>query len=78
MAGSGSPCLAETVISRISLLKAWARFAPWACLRCMTFLACEWPAMAVSLSINPGVRPGFYAARPAAGKPGLANRARTG
>src|SRR5690349_9110599 len=50
IAGSGMPVLAETVISRISLPKAWARLAPWVALRCMTFLACEWPAMAASLS----------------------------
>jgi len=34
---------------RISLPKAWAFLAPWVALRCMTFFAWEWPAIAVTL-----------------------------
>src|SRR5262245_29638019 len=79
IAGSGMPCLAETVISRISLPKAWARLAPWAALRCMTFLACEWPAMAASLSSNRCVGwRGFYRPGGRPGKRGLENRPRDG
>jgi len=34
------------------LPKAWAFLAPWAALRCMMFLACEWPAMAAYLGLQ--------------------------
>ena len=44
--GSGSPCLAATVISRASLENIFDRTASWRPLRCMMFLNCEWPAMA--------------------------------
>src|SRR3954466_14818888 len=62
IAGSGRPCLAETEISRISLPKAWAFLAPWAALRCMMFLACEWPAMAGLRQIGIADRAGVIAA----------------
>src|SRR5215831_10820749 len=45
MAGSGSPCLAETVISRASLENNFERTASWRPLRCIMFLNCECPAM---------------------------------
>src|SRR4051794_5035896 len=63
MAGSGRPDLAERVISRISLAKAWAFLAPWAALRCMMFLACEWPAIAALRSLQIAVEEGLIAAR---------------
>src|SRR5690606_10666204 len=44
-AGSGTPSLAATVISRASLEKILERTASLLPLRCMTFLACEWPAI---------------------------------
>ncbi|BAE52025.1 hypothetical protein amb3221 [Paramagnetospirillum magneticum AMB-1] len=44
-AGSGMPDLAETVSSRISLVKTLARLASCAPLRCMMFLNCECPAI---------------------------------
>ena len=43
-AGSGMPILAATVISRASLEKTFERAASDLPLRCMMFLACEWPA----------------------------------
>jgi len=33
------------------LPKACAFFAPWVALRCMTFFAWEWPAIAVTLAL---------------------------
>src|SRR5690349_2393398 len=44
-AGSGMPSLAATVISRASLENTFERAASDLPLRCMIFLACEWPAM---------------------------------
>src|ERR1700748_670694 len=45
IAGSGVPSLAETVISRASLLKSFDFWASCRPLRCMMFLNWEWPAM---------------------------------
>ena len=44
-AGSGMPDLADTIISRTSLLKTFAFLASDAPLLCMTFFAWEWPAI---------------------------------
>src|SRR5690606_11884702 len=44
-AGSGWPIFAATVISRASLEKILDRIASDLPLRCMIFLACEWPAI---------------------------------
>src|SRR5262249_23722621 len=52
MLGSGSPSLADTVISRASLENSFERAASWRPLRCMMFLNCEWPAMARSRSVR--------------------------
>ncbi len=49
MFGSGRPILAETVISRASLENSLERTASWRPLRCMMFLNCECPAMAVTI-----------------------------
>src|SRR5258706_1409746 len=46
-AGSGSPSLADTVISRESLENSLERWASCLFLRNMMFLNWEWPAMAV-------------------------------
>ena len=47
MLGSGRPSLAATVISRASLENSLDRIASCLPLRCMMFLNCEWPAMAL-------------------------------
>src|SRR5690349_9223393 len=44
-AGSGAPSLAATVISRASFENTLLRAASLLPLRCMMFLACEWPAI---------------------------------
>src|SRR6185437_5873694 len=44
-AGSGEPGLAATVMSRAGLENTLLRAASLLPLRCMMFLACEWPAM---------------------------------
>src|SRR3569833_1408152 len=44
-AGSGTPSLAATVISRASLENTLERAASLLPLRNMMFLACEWPAI---------------------------------
>src|SRR4051812_28170099 len=44
-AGSGAPSFAATVISRASFENTLLRAASLLPLRCMMFLACEWPAM---------------------------------
>ena len=49
IAGSGTPSLAETVISRASLPNSFDFAASCRPLRCMMFLNCECPAMASSL-----------------------------
>src|SRR5438270_4473274 len=48
-AGSGSPCFAETVISRDSLENSLERCASCLLLRNMMFLNCEWPAIWILL-----------------------------
>src|SRR5262245_60916821 len=51
MAGSGSPSLADTVISRASLENNCERTLSWRPLRCMMFLNCECPAMASPIDV---------------------------
>src|SRR5690606_33590149 len=55
-AGSGTPSLAATVISRASFEKTLERAASDLPLRCMMFLACEWPAIRDSSVKTVGVR----------------------
>jgi len=50
MSGSGTPDLAATVISRLSLENIAERFLSCAPLRYMMFLNLEWPAMETVLS----------------------------
>ena len=55
-AGSGRPVRAAVVNSRISLVKALARFVSCAPLRYMMFLNWEWPAIAENLEISSKAR----------------------
>src|SRR5262249_35735472 len=59
-AGSGWPCLAAVVSSRMIFVKRRPRRASWAPLRTLMFLNCEWPAISESVLIpaNQGAR--FY------------------
>src|SRR6516162_593623 len=51
-AGSGEPSRAAVVISRISLVKTFALAASCRPLRCMMFLNCEWPAIALTTRLS--------------------------